>query len=276
MNVPVVSLLYPFWPAINPEAVEFHGYPSIKWKNRIQPMMVAIDQNRIAKLLAWSVLLGLIVWVAVSYAEGGIVGLILGADLAAADKLELLVGFFEGLGVFAPLAYIALVTVEVVVAPIPGTIFYAPAGVIFGGLWGGVFSLIGNILGAVVSFILMRVLGRSAFERFIEHEHLERLESRVSDNGALVVFFLRVNPLTSSDIVSYAAGATSMPMWKLLVGTTLGMAPLCFAQAYLAESLLITFPWLIYPLLAAGLAYAAVFVWVIQKSLRRTTGADDV
>ena len=177
-------------------------------------MMVAIDQNRIAKLLAWSVLLGLIVWVAVSYAEGGIVGLILGADLAAADKLELLVGFFEGLGVFAPLAYIALVTVEVVVAPIPGTIFYAPAGVIFGGLWGGVFSLIGNILGAVVSFILMRVLGRSAFERFIEHEHLERLESRVSDNGALVVFFLRVNPLTSSDIVSYAAKAC-LTIWAV-------------------------------------------------------------
>ena len=143
----------------------------------------------------------------------------------------LLAEVFEGLGVLAPLAYVALVTVEVVVAPIPGTILYAPAGIIFGGLWGGAFSLIGNVLGAVVSFILMRVLGRSAFEHFIQHEHLERLERRVSDNGVLVVFLLRANPLTSSDIVSYAAGATSMPMWKLLVGTTLGMAPLCFAQA---------------------------------------------
>ena len=218
-------------------------------------------------------LLGLIAWVAISYAEGGIVGLMLRGDLVAADKLELLAEFFEGLGVLAPLAYVALVTVEVVVAPIPGTILYAPAGIIFGGLWGGAFSLIGNVLGAVVSFILMRVLGRSAFERFIEHEHLERFEQRVSDNGALVLFLLRVNPLTSSDIVSYAAGATSMPAWKLLVGTTLGMAPLCFAQAYLAESLLIAFPRLIYPLLVGGLAYAVVFVWAIQKSLKRAAGA---
>ena len=218
-------------------------------------------------------LLGLIAWVAISYAEGGIVGLMLRGDLVAVDKLDLLDEFFEGLGVFAPLAYVALVTVEVVVAPIPGTILYAPAGVIFGGLWGGTFSLIGNVLGAVVSFILMRMLGRSAFERFIEHEHLERFEQRVSDNGALVLFLLRVNPLTSSDIVSYAAGATSMPVWKLLVGTTLGMAPLCFAQAYLAESLLIAFPRLIYPLLVGGLAYAVVFVWAIQKSLKRAAGA---
>ena len=227
----------------------------------------------VAKLLAWSVLLGLIAWVVISYAEGGIVGLMLRGDLVAVDKLDLLDEFFEGLGVFAPLAYVALVTVEVVVAPIPGTILYAPAGVIFGGLWGGTFSLIGNVLGAVVSFILMRMLGRSAFERFIEHEHLERLESRVADNGALVVFFLRVNPLTSSDIVSYAAGATSMPMWKLLVGTTLGMAPLCFAQAYLAESLLIAFPWLIYPALVGGFAYAVVFVWAIRKSLKSAARA---
>ena len=226
-----------------------------------------------AKALAWSVLLGLIGWVAISYAEGGIVGLMLRGDLVAADKLELLGEFFEELGVFAPLAYVALVTVEVVVAPIPGTILYAPAGVIFGGFWGGVFSLIGNVLGAAVSFILMRVLGRSAFERFIEHEHLERFERRVSDNGALVVFLLRVNPLTSSDIISYAAGATSMPMWKLVIGTTLGMAPLCFAQAYLAESLLLAFPRLIYPLLVAGLAYAVVFVWVIKKTLGRAAGA---
>ncbi len=226
-----------------------------------------------AKVLAWSVLLGLIGWVAISYAEGGIVGLMLRGDLVAEEKLELLGEFFEGLGVFAPLAYVALVTVEVVVAPIPGTILYAPAGVIFGGFWGGAFSLIGNVLGAAVSFILMRVLGRSAFERFIEHQLLERFERRVSDNGALVVFLLRVNPLTSSDIVSYAAGATSMPMSKLLVGTTLGMAPLCFAQAYLAESLLIAFPRLIYPLLFAGLAYAVAFVWVIKKTLGRAAGA---
>ena len=226
-----------------------------------------------AKVLAWSVLLGLVGWVAISYAEGGIVGFMLRPDLVAADKLELLGEFFERLGVFAPAAYVALVTVEVVVAPIPGTILYAPAGVIFGGFWGGVLSLVGNVLGAAVSFVLMRVLGRSAFERFIEHEHLERFERRVSDHGALVVFFLRVNPLTSSDIVSYAAGATSMPMWKLLLGTTLGMAPLCFAQAYLAESLLLAFPRLIYPLLVAGLAYAVVFVWVIKKTLGRAAGA---
>ncbi len=218
----------------------------------------------VARALAWATLLGLVAWVAISYAEGGIVGVMLRVDLTAAEKLDMLQRFFADFGPGAALAYVAIVTVEVVVAPIPGTILYAPAGVIFGGFWGGVLSLIGNITGAVLSFALMRVLGRSAFERLVERQHLEGFERRLADNGVLVVFLLRVNPLTSSDIVSYAAGATSMPMWKLALGTTLGMAPLCFLQAYLAESLLIAFPRLIYPLLVAGLLYAVLFAWVIR------------
>ena len=90
------------------------------------------------------------------------------------------------------------------------------------------------------------------------------------------MFLLRVNPLTSSDIVSYAAGATSMPLRKLLLGTTLGMAPLCFLQAYLAEGLLAAFPRLIYPLLVAGVLYAALFVWVVYKAGGRSRAGASV
>lgn len=212
-------------------------------------------------------MLALVAWVAISYAGGGLVGVMLRSDLQAAAKLEYLRQYFLALGALAPLAYVGLVTVEVVVAPIPGTILYAPAGVIFGGWWGGVLSLIGNITGAALSFALMRVLGRASFERWLQREHLERLESRLTEHGVLVVFLLRINPLTSSDLLSYAAGATSMPLGRLLAGTALGLAPLCFLQAYLAESLLAAFPQLIYPLLVVGCAYAVLFVWVVRRTL---------
>ncbi len=232
-----------------------------------------MSRAKLSRLFAGATLLVLVAGVAYSYAEGGIVGLMLRGDLSAADKLDLLHDFFAALGPAAPLVYIVIVTIEVVVAPIPGTILYAPAGVIFGGFWGGTLSLIGNVVGAGLSFILGRVLGRTAFESFVEHEHLENYEERLADNGALVIFLLRVNPLTSSDLVSYAAGLTSMSLWKLLVGTTLGMAPLCYAQAYLAEGLLEAYPRLIYPVLLAGLAYAVAFVWVVKKMMDRSSAA---
>lgn len=222
---------------------------------------------------AAATLFGLIVIVGISYAEGGVIGTMLRPDLGADAKLEILRDFFAGLGAGAPVAYVGLVIIEVVVAPIPGTVLYAPAGVIFGGWWGGWLSLAGNVIGAVVSFLLMRALGRDAFERWMRREHLERLERKLVDHGVLVIFLLRVNPLTSSDMVSYAAGATAMPLWKLVVATTLGMAPLCFLQAYLAEGLVTAYPRLIYPLLVAGVLYAIVFVWALKKAARAATDA---
>ncbi len=76
------------------------------------------------------------------------------------------------------------------------------------------------------------------------------------------------NPLTSSDLVSYAAGFTRIPIWKVMFATMLGMAPLCFAQAWLAESLFVAYPWLLYPLLVTG----AVYVIAIVVVIRRLTG----
>lgn len=221
----------------------------------------------LVRALAWAMLVGLLAGVAMSWAGGGIVSVLLRADLSASAKLDFLREFFAGLGVAAPLVYVAVVTVEVVVAPIPGTVLYAPAGVIFGGWWGGWLSLAGNLIGAMMSFLLMRALGRAAFARWLHREHLEGLEERIVDHGVLVIFLLRVNPLTSSDLVSYAAGATSMPLWKLAFGTTLGMAPLCFLQAYLAEGLLRAYPRLIYPVLIVGLIYAVAFIWMLRGAV---------
>ena len=222
-----------------------------------------------ARFLALGGLAGIIGFTAWSYAEGGLVAVLLRGDLSAADKLDALHAFFTSMGAAAPAVYVALVTVEVVVAPIPGTVLYAPGGVIFGGFWGGTLSLLGNVLGAALAFAIMRALGRSAAERFIEAEHLGRYERRLAESGTLLVFLLRVNPLTSSDLVSYAAGLTAMPMRKLVAGTALGMAPLCYAQAYLAEGLLEAFPRLIYPLLVVGLGYAVLFMFVFQRTMSR-------
>ena len=83
-----------------------------------------------------------------------------------------------------------------------------------------------------------------------------------------MIFLLRVNPLTSSDLVSYAAGLTRLSVWKLMLGTLAGMAPLCFAQAYLADGLLAAFPQLIYPLVAACVVYGLVVIWIVIRLLK--------
>jgi len=227
-----------------------------------------LRSNFAARAVAVSAILLLSALLAWSYATEGIVHLLLRSGDTAEVKIAALRAFFDRFGPAAPLAYVGFVTLEVVVAPLPGTMLYAPGGMIFGGFWGGALSLAGNVMGAGIACLLMRALLGERAEQYLSRSALAPYEESITRRGAWVIFLLRVNPLTSSDLVSYAAGLTLVPVWKVMLGTLAGMAPLCFAQAYLAEGLLTAFPLLIYPLLIACAVYAVIVLWVLSKLVR--------
>ncbi len=200
--------------------------------------------------------------------------IILRRDITSAERIAMIQQYVQSWGIAGPLVYVAIVAVEVVVAPIPGAILYAPGGLLFGGFWGGLLSLIGNVLGAGVACRLMQVLGRSRLQWMWEAEQLQVLDRRLARAGVWVIAALRVNPITSSDLVSYAAGLTSIPTWKVMLGTLIGMAPLCWGQAYLADELLTAFPHLFYAMLAACLLYLIVAAVALRRVMvrRQTAG----
>jgi uncharacterized membrane protein YdjX (TVP38/TMEM64 family) len=200
-----------------------------------------------------------------SLASGGLVFDMLRADEEPAWKLARLKQFFDSCGVFAPVAYFLFVTVEVVVAPIPGLMLYAPGGLIFGGFFGGLIALAGNVVGAGIACQVARSLGGDWLIRFFSREALSKAELALAQRGGWLIFLLRLNPLTSSDLVSYAAGFTPIPAWKVMLATLFGMAPLCFAQAYLAENLFQAFPSLLYPLLILCAVYVVAVILVVRR-----------
>lgn len=200
-----------------------------------------------------------------SWQAEGIVFDLLRSDQSAAWKVERLQAFFEACGPLAPLVYVAFVTIEVVVAPIPGLMLYAPGGVVFGGFVGGLLALIGNVLGAGIACGITRTVGSNWLTRVFPEDSLEKAQTELDRRGSWLIFLLRVNPLTSSDLVSYAAGFTRIPTWKVMFATMLGMAPLCFAQAWLAENLFVAYPWLLYPLLVLGIVYILAVAVVIRR-----------
>jgi uncharacterized membrane protein YdjX (TVP38/TMEM64 family) len=181
----------------------------------------------------------------------------------------------------AGFVYLLLVIVEVVVAPIPGAILYAPGGAIFGTFWGGSLALAGNVLGAGIACSITRAISRRVptktesvdgperqgwFHAVLNSAAFAKLQLAISKHGGWLIFFVRLNPLTSSDVISYAAGFASIPIWRVMLATLFGMAPLCFAQAWASKSLLEAFPNLLWPLVVAGALYIVVVVWLIRKT----------
>jgi uncharacterized membrane protein YdjX (TVP38/TMEM64 family) len=217
--------------------------------------------------LAVAGLIALVAATVYSYATGGLVFALAGSTGSAAESVDRLRRYLEGWGPLAPAVYVVAVVVEVMLAPIPGTLLYAPAGALFGGGLGGTLSLAGNVLGAALACLVARVFGEGLGMR-LDEGRLASYRRRVAARGGWIVFLLRVNPLTSSDLVSYAAGLAGAPVWKVAVGTLAGMAPLCYAQAYLAEQLFLVLPDSIWIIVVLGASYAAVVIWLLIRTVK--------
>jgi uncharacterized membrane protein YdjX (TVP38/TMEM64 family) len=203
-----------------------------------------------------------------SYWSSGYISAVVASAEHETTWLEQLRGMVGALGPFAPIVYTLAVVVEVIVAPIPGALLYAPGGAIFGAFWGGTLALIGNVIGAAICGVLGRLIG----DRFLPPEggshasQFARYRTQLADRGLWVVLLLRANPLTSSDLVSYAAGVAGVPAWKVAAGTLIGLAPLCYLQAYFAEQVFTLVPgWV----LAVGGIGLLILVLVIVGRARR-------
>jgi uncharacterized membrane protein YdjX (TVP38/TMEM64 family) len=219
------------------------------------------------RILSAGALVLLAGWAAISYRGGGFVYALFHATGPNTDALAVLRRYLAGWGPLAPFAYFLLVVVEVLVAPLPGTLLYAPGGALFGGFVGGTVSLAGNVVGATIACALAGAWG-GTFARTLEERGLARYRERIAARGVWIILLLRINPLTSSDLVSYAAGLAGVARWRVALGTLAGMAPLCYAQAYLAERIFRVLPGSLWVILGMGGVYAVLVLWLVLAGVR--------
>ena len=220
------------------------------------------------RVLPWLVLALLFFCLAGSWLSNGIAFQLIRSDITGTERVACLQQFFREAGSWAPAVYVLFVTIEVIVAPIPGVLLYAPGGLIFGPWLGGLLALIGNMIGSGISCGLTRSLGSGWLQRIGSTDSIERLQSALERRGPRLIVMLRLNPLTSTDLVSYAAGFTRIPIRHVMLSTGIGMAPLCFAQAWLSDSIFNKWPQLLWPLLILSAAYLIVVTVVVARLLR--------
>ncbi|MEW6599686.1 MAG: TVP38/TMEM64 family protein [Nitrospirota bacterium] len=148
-------------------------------------------------------------------------------DITSFFTIERLKAVLESAGVFGPLIYMCMMALAVVISPIPSLPLDIAAGATFGALQGTLYSVIGGLAGAVISFLIARFLGREALER-VMGGHINFCTQCSDRLLSKVVFISRLVPFISFDIVSYGAGLTKMSLKSFTVMTFLGMIPMTF------------------------------------------------
>ncbi len=133
----------------------------------------------------------------------------------------------EGHGLWAPLAYAAMVFLQVVVAVIPGEPLEIAGGYAFGAWQGTALCLAGAVLGSVAVFALVRRWGRGLVEVFFPADKLEKLHFllRTSPKRTALLWLIFTVPGTPKDLLSYFMGLTKIRLSEWIVLSTVARIP---------------------------------------------------
>lgn len=138
-------------------------------------------------------------------------------------------------GWISPVVYIAMYIARPFIL-FPASVLSMAGGLAFGTWKGMMFTLVGAVTGAVLSFLLARKIGGSFF-RGKEDPRLAKLERAMARKGFMMVLLLRIAPFVPFDLVSYSAGVARVPLRAFLPATIIGTLPGTFAYNYLGASL---------------------------------------
>lgn len=139
-------------------------------------------------------------------------------------------------GIFAPLAFIFIQALQVIITPISHYSVGVVGGFLYGPYLGALLNWIGRIMGHIIAFFIARSFGRKIAEKFVKQETLEKYDKYVS-NKSFVLFILYFLPLFPDDELSYLAGLSKMKFRMFFLANFFGHIGGSLGLAYLGSGL---------------------------------------
>lgn len=145
--------------------------------------------------------------------------------------------FVASYGKYAMAVSFLLMVLQSVMAPLPAFLITFANANLFGWWQGAILSWSSAMAGAMLCFVLARWLGRDAVEKLTSKSGLQQVDEFFAKHGKQSILIARLLPFISFDIVSYAAGLTSMSFVGFLVATGLGQLPATIIYSYVGGML---------------------------------------
>ncbi len=138
---------------------------------------------------------------------------------------EQLRDYVESWGAAAPLAFITIQALQVVLAPIPGELTGAVGGFVFGAGPNIIYSTIGLTIGSTLAFLAARVVGLPLVEFFVPEHMLRKFAFLTERKGVLLALVLFTVPGFPKDILCYILGLSPIGFLQFMLVCTLGRIP---------------------------------------------------
>ncbi|WP_330408637.1 TVP38/TMEM64 family protein [Romboutsia weinsteinii] len=156
--------------------------------------------------------------------------------LVALD-MEGLKQYILSFGVWAPIISFLLMILQSVAAPLPAFVITFANAALFGWVYGAILSWSSAMAGAALCFYIAKFLGRDVVENLTSKFAIKSVDEFFEKYGKHTILIARLLPFMSFDLVSYAAGLTSMGFVSFFVATGIGQLPATIVYSYVGGML---------------------------------------
>ncbi|WP_330615559.1 TVP38/TMEM64 family protein [Romboutsia sp. 1001713B170131_170501_G6] len=140
-------------------------------------------------------------------------------------------------GILAPIISFLLMILQSVAAPLPAFLITFANAALFGWVKGAILSWTSSMAGAALCFYIARFLGRDVVIKFTSKYALDNIDNFFDKYGKHTILIVRLLPFISFDLVSYAAGLTSMKFSSFFIATGIGQLPATIIYSYVGDML---------------------------------------
>ena len=125
----------------------------------------------------------------------------------------------ESFGIFAPLAFIFIQIVQVIIPIIPGGVSSSMGVVLFGQSNGFIYNYLGIMIGAIISFIIVRRYGEKFILNFIEEKTYNKYVTWLNQGKKFDIFFIIALfiPGLPDDLICMMSALTNMSLKKYIL-----------------------------------------------------------
>lgn len=148
---------------------------------------------------------------------------------------EILLTKIKSFGLLAPLCFILIQMVQVILPVIPGGASCLVGVMAFGAVGGFIYNYVGLVLGSICSFLLSRKFGMSIINKLFKEKDIKKALDKINNSKYDLIFFLIILlPGLPDDLFCYISGITKMSLKKftliILIGKplTLLVYSICF------------------------------------------------
>lgn len=128
---------------------------------------------------------------------------------------EILLTKIKSFGLLAPLCFILIQIVQVVLPVIPGGASCLVGVMAFDAVGGFIYNYVGLVLGSICSFLLSRKFGMSIINKLFKEKDIKKALDKINNSKYDLIFFLIILlPGLPDDLFCYISGITKMSLKK--------------------------------------------------------------